>query len=531
MTNVAAAALPIEQPQSRESRVAPVLLACAIFATLSILCAITSDGFLEADSCTHYLYARLALREPIRENLHHLVNVWGRPLCTGLYAIPAAIGQRLGVRLMSCALALVCGLAAMRVAKLQGYRWPVLALIFTLAQPLVFLHSFSELTELPFAALIILAFWAYRARQFWLMALLAGISPTGRPEGFGFIALAVAALVLHRRWYWLPLLFLPLAMWNYAGWELSGREGLWWQWVKNNWPYAQESLYPRGRLLHFVVLLPVVTSPLIFPATALGIWRSVAALWADENRDGSYLSPGIWRSVAALGAKESGEEKRDGSYLFPLRAFFADHAARCQASIAFIPFGILVGHSLLYWLGKMASNGELRYMLAVAPFWGLLSAKGWEWVFERLQWRRPLAWAGVASLLPMLANFAYPVVPLVYMDDWKQAKQIATWLDETPLRKDHPTLMLAHPAIFYFMDSGPGSSAKGVEWKESILAQAPPGTLMVWDPIYGVFNSDAARSITLEEIEAAGWVPRALPDDIGGDWRIFVSPTPATTLP
>jgi len=89
-------------------------------------------------------------------------------------------------------------------------------------------------------------------------------------------------------------------------------------------------------------------------------------------------------------------------------------------------------------------------------------------------------------------------------------------------------LMLSHPAIFYFMDSGPGETVDGVEWKESTLAQKPPGTLMVWDPIYGVFNSDVARSITLGEIEEAGWVRESLPEDIGGDWHIFVTPEPTS---
>jgi hypothetical protein len=89
--------LPVQQDAARRRCVLPVLITIAIFASLSIYCAITSDGFLEADSCTHYLYARLALRSPIHENLHHLVNVWGRPLCTGIYAVPALIGRRLGV--------------------------------------------------------------------------------------------------------------------------------------------------------------------------------------------------------------------------------------------------------------------------------------------------------------------------------------------------------------------------------------------------------------------------------------------------
>src|SRR3954470_2689979 len=132
-----------------------MLVAAGIFSTLSIWGAVNSDGFLEADSCTHYQYARFALGER-----HYLVNVWGRPFVTGLYMIPAVLGQRMGVRLTSLALALSIAAIAYRLAKDQKYRWPSLAFIFTLAQPLFFLHSFSELTELPFALLLALAFLA-----------------------------------------------------------------------------------------------------------------------------------------------------------------------------------------------------------------------------------------------------------------------------------------------------------------------------------------------------------------------------------
>ena len=78
-----------------------------IFSALSITCAITSAGFLEADACTHYQYARFALEEP-----HYLVNVWGRPFVTGLYAIPATLAGRIGVRITSLLCALAIGLIA-----------------------------------------------------------------------------------------------------------------------------------------------------------------------------------------------------------------------------------------------------------------------------------------------------------------------------------------------------------------------------------------------------------------------------------
>ena len=62
----------------------PIVIATAIFAALSLWMAAASPGFLEADACTHYQYARFALGET-----HYLVNVWGRPFVTALYAIPA----------------------------------------------------------------------------------------------------------------------------------------------------------------------------------------------------------------------------------------------------------------------------------------------------------------------------------------------------------------------------------------------------------------------------------------------------------
>ena len=128
----------------------------------------------------------------------------------------------------------------------QGWRWPVLALIGTLAQPLVFLHSFSELTELPFALLLALAFWAYQRKQWFWLAAVAGLLPLSRPEGFGFVLLVGLALVCHRRAWWLPVLVVPLLGWDLSGWVLYGRPGPWWHWLIDNWPYAETSLYDRG---------------------------------------------------------------------------------------------------------------------------------------------------------------------------------------------------------------------------------------------------------------------------------------------
>lgn len=464
----------------------PVLLAIAIFAALSVAGSITSEGFLEADSCTHYLYARFAFEHP-----HYFVNIWGRPICTGIYAIPAAVAGRFGVHLVSLSLAIGCGLAAMRIARNQNYRWPALALIFTLAQPLVYLHSFSELTELPFALLLILAFWAYQQRRMLVMAILIALTPLSRPEGFGFIGLAALALVVHRRWWWLFVLPIPLLVWNHFGWMLYGKSGPWWRWLIDQWPYSPESLYRSGNLLHFVALLPAVVSPFVFPFVCIGIAASVNAIRKVR-----------WNpSPVELN----------------------------QCLIAAIPLSILVGHSVLYALGKMASSGEIRYMLIVAPFWGLLGARGWEWVATRFHWRAPHVWAGVAALLPIVFNAYYRVLPLVLHEDWIRARRAATWYEVSGIRADFPRIAAAHQGLFYFLDIATTDGTRAIEWKQDSLANPAPGVIVFWDPMYSIYNSDAARKVTLEDLERAGWIDVTdQSTTMGGGWRLLVSPQTAS---
>jgi hypothetical protein len=486
-------ASPGDPREVNDCRWRAIATAAIIFAALSISCAVTSQGFLEADACTHYQYARFALSEP-----HYLVNVWGRPFVTALYSIPAVLVGRIGVRLSSLAFALLIALVAFEIAKNLRYRWPALAFVFTLAQPLLFLHSFSELTELPFALLLAGAFGAYVNRQWFVMALLAGLLPTARPEGFGFLLLAAIALAMHRK-LWVALLPLPLLVWCYAGWRVYGSPIYsdtrfphalhWLLWLRHNWPYSQRSTYESGYLLHFIALLPVVVSPFLLPFFGIGTAVSVR-----------------------------------------LRGFFTDHRARCQTLIAALPLIVLAVHSLLYWLGRMASNGEARYMLVVAPFWALLAARGWEWTFTRLDWRHPMRWSAAAALLPVAVNWIYPVLPLNLTHDGRRAQAVAHWYGSTTISVHYPRILASNPEIAYFMGVSHTDRAWVADWRKEVVDRAPPGTVMVWDPTYGLHNASADRVITLDEIQAAGWVEHPeLAEPINdvdgdGDWRVFLSP-------
>src|SRR4051812_8428266 len=141
MTRATQPALPLDygSPHPHSEREYPnrlaLVLGILIFAACSTWCSVKSVGFLEADAMTHYMFARFSFRE-----WSYFVNVWGRPLCTAVYAIPANLAGVHGVRATSLAMAVAAGLVCYRIARNQRSRMPAIAAICLFAQPLFFAH-------------------------------------------------------------------------------------------------------------------------------------------------------------------------------------------------------------------------------------------------------------------------------------------------------------------------------------------------------------------------------------------------------
>lgn len=471
---------------------ASLLLMTLAFAALWLWQVRQTEAFLEADACTHFLIARFALDETYR-----FVDIWGRPFKTALYAVPAAYFGRLGVQTVSLGLALLCAAVAYRLAREIGLPRPDLAYGLTLAQPLLFLHSFSELTELPFAALLAVAVLAF-VRRWWILAgLLTGLLPLARPEGFGFVLLAAVVFLGQRRPAALAMLPLGLAAWTYLGWEAYGRDGPLLTWLPRNWPYAGDSVYTEGtglaaaawRLVRFPLSLPAITGPAVFPGLLLGI-----ALLLPRARH-----------------------------------------CRTTATLLLVPLSILVGHSILYCLGKMATNGELRYLLIVAPFWAVLTAFGWNAAFQRLV--RPPAeavrFAAYAALIPLLVNLrVYTVLPLRFDNDWHTTRFLAEWAHRQGPALGRPNLMAAHPGVWYFLDRS-NNAQNAREFNTQNILNPPTGTILLFDPVYARYNASRDRRIERpDDLTAARWqeLPYLRIGERGG-WRVFLSPDPQDVPP
>jgi hypothetical protein len=348
-----------------------------------------------------------------------------------------------------------------------------LALLFTLGGPLFFVFSFSEMTELPFALVLGAAVLCYQ-RKWWAgFALLAGLLPTARPEGFGLVVLAGAALVLHRRWMALGILMSPLLAWDVAGWLIMHRAGPWYAWLLHAWPWSKESLYGRGSIFTFAAAMPLIVSPLVLPATIVGIWKGIR----PDVVDGNDAPRCPWT-----------------------------HANVNRLMIVLIPLGILALHSVLRWLGRFGSFGEARYLLVAAPLWGVLSAQGWEWVFERLRWRHAGRWAVAAICFPILVNVVYPMVPIGLEKDWQAAARFAGAYRERGGSQSFPRVIASHPGVHYFLGIDPNAGDRVDAFTGNRIASPTAGTILVWDPIYSSRNASVEDATTLAAIVAAGWV-------------------------
>ena len=506
-----------ESDSPRRERLWPLAIAVVIYAALSIWMAVASKSFLEADGITHYLARRFALSQPL-----HLVGVWSRPLCVAMYCIPARFGGLIGTRVMSLALVLLMLPLLWNVSRRLGVRWLTFPCLFLLTQPLLFAHSFSEMTEIPFAFLLLVMFWAYQARWFSVLACLTAIAPLGRPEGFGLLLIVGIALLLHRRYAWVLVLPMGLILWSYAGWWLFGKPTAypWWKWLPNNWPYSPASVYGHGSIFWLIGVLPAVIGPVGFGFAVFGVWRAFLPL---PVLPGEGWGEGRASDLTAQSPHPNPlPEYRERGLI---SQFVSDHAFRCRVLVALIALSVLVAHSILWQLGKMASNGEPRYLLIAAPFWAILSAIGLEWIVARFHWRRA-GWVFiVAAFAPIVANRLYPCFPLGIQNDDRLTNEVTDWLATQPqLRERYPLLVAAMPHLFIKLDIDKDDSRVTGDPSQQGIMHPKPGELCIWDDIYSTHNSSEAYVVTQQLLLNAGWRPIARFDVENRIAYVYVSP-------
>jgi hypothetical protein len=123
-----------------------------------------------------------------------------------------------------------------------------------------------------------------------------------------------------------------------------------------------------------------------------------------------------------------------------------------------------------------------------------------------MRWTRPISWAALAAVTPGQINCYWRVLPVGEPTSWAQAREISAWYQSSPLRKQFPILLTNHPGIYFYMDINPADSHRIQAWLPKNFHHPAPGVLLLWDPIFAVFNSNPVQTYPYDRVIADGWV-------------------------
>jgi hypothetical protein len=448
-------------PKTKDLRT--VAIALGLMALLGVALIFLFPGCPEQDTNYHFLEARTAWSTPSL-----FVNVWGRPLYTAFYALPALLGFTaarffavgIGVAIAWQTWRLACDLRLERA-------WLVIPLL--LGQP-VFFELFSDLlTEPLFALVFVVALRRHLRGRLSSGMLAASLLPLARPEG----------------------VFLCL---------------LWGVWVvtKNTNPTAslQASVYRK--------LIRTIASTLIL-AVGVFIWWLAAMCITRDPLFILHNWPSTWhQGVYGRGTLFS-YSQRASEFLGILLAtpfvigLWCKMRARTWIPVTTSFLLLFLLHTVFRAYGLFGEAGYPRYMVSVSPAIAVLTLQGWNTIALRIE-----KWPRFASDMLGSTALGVSLVPnFFYLDSFPSARdpiairEMSEWVHEHP--EPYKRLFWSNAQMCIVsgltLKESPSLSSSSRETNLALLRDAPSGTLVFWDDHFG----PDWFGLTASDIENSGY--------------------------
>jgi hypothetical protein len=465
-------------------------IALALMALFGALLIFLFPGCPEQDTDFHFLEARTSW-----SSVWLFVDVWGRPLYTTLYALPALLGFTaarffavgIGVAIARQTWRLACDLRLERA-------WLVIPLL--LGQP-VFFELFPDLLTEPLFALVFVVALRWHLRGWTRRGMLAAsLLPLARPEGvflcllWGLWVVAKNANPGHSTRASIPQQLVRTAPSTLI---LATGVFCWWiaalclthdpLFILHNWPSTwHQDVYGRGTLFSYGQRASEFLGVLLATPFALGLWCKMRAR--------------TWLPVIT-------------SVLLP---FFL--------------------HTLFRAYGFFGEAGYPRYMVSVAPAIAVLTLEGWNTIASRLAKWSPFAYGVLGSTVLSISL----VLSFCYLDSFPSARdpiairEMFDWLHEHPV--PYKRLVWSNARMCTVcgltLKQSPSLRSSSRETILALLREAPPSTLVFWDDHFG----PDWFGLTAADIEHSGFdrlrtrrysLPGVVVRDIGGNRDVELS--------
>lgn len=329
----------------RKLRRDTVIFLYLFFVAAAVFCIIYFDGtFYEADSVTHYLYAKYAFDRP-----ELFLNHWAKPVFVLLAAPFAQLGF-VGMKIFNALLALLNLILIHGIARRLKFGNPHLAPFFLIFSTLYFVLVFSGMTEILFATFVSAGIFLVLKNKPAAAAILISFLPFVRSEGLFFVALFALYFILERKWKYILYLGVGHVVYGIVGIFAFGN----FLWVFTEIPYASlDSPYGSGNLVHFAKQLQyVIGIPLYFL---------------------------FWVGMIGYIVK------------FVKNSFHQEHR-NVDVILVFMGFlTFITAHTLFWYFGLFNSMGLIRVLVGVAPLIVLICLEGFNLITEELLRDRRIA--------------------------------------------------------------------------------------------------------------------------------------------
>ena len=424
----------------------PVNWILLVYALLGIITVFYFDGTGDAgDSVLHYLYAKHVLQHP-----ENLLNHWAKPFFT-LLAFPFSQMGFTGIKLMNLIIVFFTLSITYKSTVLLGLRRAWVSLAVLILSPMYYALTFSGLTEPLFALVSVGSLYLVLRNNYLWAALLLSFLPFIRSEGLIIIGVFGFYFLLKKNWKFIPFLLTGHVVYSIGGYFYY-HDLLW---VFTKIPYAAlESVYGKGRLLHFVdQLLHVVGVPVY-----VLFWTGFMACVVQFVR--KKLSLEI--SILVVGS---------------FTAFF-------------------VAHSLFWHFGIFNSLGLKRVLIGVLPFLAIIVLVGINSIQELLASRKKFVFntiltivMGLMIIFPFTKNHAALQVDrdLKLKPEQLCMQRIADYLKESGRDKRKMVYSIAYLSEILNIDHFDQESR--MDLKKWVLESLEVGDIIIWDDWFAGFEN------------------------------------------
>ena len=412
-----------------------------------ILLAFISEGFPGgADAINHFLISQRAFEHP-----DLFLDQWNKPLFTLVSAPFAQFGFG-GVRVLNVMLGFISIILLYYTAKKDHDKAAIAIPFILLGMPVYTQILPSAMTEPLFGLLMAGSIWALRSNRIWLAALLIGLSPFARQEGYILIPFALAFMIIAGRW--------RQTLWLTCGGLLAFVAGLILlndpKYLISSFPYgsAASDIYGHGTWGHFIGeyrMLFGVPNAVLISVGAVTLFVSV--------------------------------------FTYPLKHQLKDPRRIALYFSLLVAATFLVGHTYLWATGSGGSVGLLRVIAAASPAFAYLAFQGWAFMLGSKPLRNPIAMGVGTSLMVVVLVFHLNqviAIPFAQTPTENTIQELTDWgagydLDEGKIYYFDPSM--------YFFANGRMPLQHPEEWPmisgNTASRDLRPGDHVIWDAHFG----------------------------------------------